>query len=142
MSKTLHLKLDGEAETFFKRLAKEGLSEKESIAKALWLFQLAWETGRVALLDSRGMVQSIFIEKPSDEAFVGSLSTDYVTDATLAEYFHYKSIGKQGGRFTFDPELFQEIVRRLHPEFFEEANHYFKDHVSELMTKTRDKKSE
>ena len=49
MAKKIHLRLIGEAEKFIDDMVEQGLTERDVIAKALWLFETAWKTQRIAL---------------------------------------------------------------------------------------------
>lgn len=60
MANTLRLRVTGRAEAFIEQLGRtEGLSEREIIAKALWLLERAC-SGDVAAVDADGQILYIF----------------------------------------------------------------------------------
>ena len=64
MAKKIHLRLIGEAEKFIDDMVEQGLTERDVIAKALWLFETAWKTQRIALLNADCQeVEYIFTSK-------------------------------------------------------------------------------
>jgi hypothetical protein len=68
MARTLNLRFTGQAEKLLIEMNRKGLNDQDAISKALWLFQIAWESERVALLDADGEVQYIFTVRPIAEA--------------------------------------------------------------------------
>lgn len=68
MAKKVHLRLTGRAEKFIEYMAEQGLTERDVIAKALWLLETAWKTQRVALLNNKFQVEYIFTSQTLAEA--------------------------------------------------------------------------
>ena len=64
MAKKIHLRLIGQAEKFIDDMVEQGLTDRDVIAKALWLFETAWKTQRIALLNADCQeVEYIFTSK-------------------------------------------------------------------------------
>lgn len=68
MARVIHLRLQGKAEHLVNELIGQGLTEQDIISRALWLFDQAITTKRIAMVDSSGRLQYHFgLETTMDE---------------------------------------------------------------------------
>jgi hypothetical protein len=57
MAREVRLRLTGKAEEAVEKLKQHGLAEHDIFARALWIFEQAVSTGRVALLNKSGSIE-------------------------------------------------------------------------------------
>jgi hypothetical protein len=60
MARNIHLRLTGTAEKFVRVLEAKGFTERDILAKALWLLEVAVSTERLGLVNDVGFLEHLF----------------------------------------------------------------------------------
>jgi len=86
MAKKIHLRLIGQAEKFIDDMVEQGLTDRDVIAKALWLFETAWKTQRIALLNADCQeVEYIFTSKKMVDTALTSIKLNQTGIGAMME---------------------------------------------------------
>jgi hypothetical protein len=64
MAKKITFRLTGETERFFEYMEEQGLTARDVVARALWLFEKAWKTCHVAIVDDKFQIEYIYTAQP------------------------------------------------------------------------------